>query len=216
VTLVSTIQRRTLVAGLFSLGGCTAIDDGVAPQPRSVSEMAFPVPDWLQPERGQHVETRGPDVERLSRIFGQVLSISKIPDRNPIRSVITSNELIAYAYIDGPLFVSKPVLELCENDGQVAAIAAQRYRASMDFVTAQVSPAFKLPLNRYLPGDLWLSQMKQADTFAIAVLAKIGYDPRDVAAIWQRIGMSDENGRAGFDMRLRAIEDQLRELGYAA
>jgi hypothetical protein len=213
---VNMIQRRTLLAGLLSLSACSSVDSPRPPAPRTLQDVEFSVPDWLQPEPGQRVVTRGADFERFSRAYDKVLAPMKLQPRKATRAVVIANELFAYSSVGEHFFISRPVLELCENDGQLLAILAQRYAASIRFNFPERSDAYKLPLNQHLAGDLWLDQMKLADTFALVILRDSGYDPRELTAIWQRIGMRDEGGQAGFAGRLRAIAEQLREMGYVA
>jgi hypothetical protein len=190
--------------------------DSPPPLPRSVYDLEFPVPDWLQPERGQRVMTRGADFDRFSRLYDLVLAPMKLRPRKATRAIVIANELFAYSSVGEHFFISKPVLDLCENDGQLLAIVAQRFGVSMDFDQVTANRAFKLPLNQHLPDDMWLRQMSMGDSFALVILRDSGYDPRDLAAIWQRIGMRDEDGKAGFAMRLELIGEQLRTMGYVA
>jgi hypothetical protein len=176
--------------------------------------MRFPLPDNLKPDPGQTLLTSGPEFERFARIFSRMLDVTKMRDNRGARGVLASNELIAYGYIDEHFFISKPVFELCENDGQLAAIIAQRFRASTDFNLDEMAPAYKLPLNKSLVTEPWLNAMRQGDRYAINVLAVMGYDPRDVAVIWQRIGMSESGGQASFATRLGYMASELQILGY--
>jgi hypothetical protein len=208
------IQRRSVVAGLVGLGACSAAGPVQPPAPRSVMEMRFPLPDELKPDAEQTLVTAGPEFDRFVRIFSRMLDVTKMRDNRGARGVLASNVLIAYGYIDEHFFISKPVFDLCENDGQLAAIIAQRFRASMGFNLAEMAPAYKLPLNKSLVTEPWLNAMRQGDRYAINVLAVMGYDPRDVAVIWQRIGMSESGGQAGFSARLGYMASELQTLGY--
>jgi hypothetical protein len=128
---------------------------------------------------------------------------------------ILLDDLPVAAIITGTGFlVSTGLILLCENDGQIAAVLAQRV-AFVELVSrAAVAVNLAEPLN-IPPASVVLAQANSdADIAAIGVMARAGFEPRDALQIWQRIGRIGGDSALPLAARLDAMAGALRKMGY--
>jgi hypothetical protein len=188
-----TPPRRALLA--LGLGAVLASCVQAPSRPR--------LPTWRQiVARGDLIQT-GADYERIKRIGQLVL---RQPERGPAWQyrLDPSDSQFSTAAAGNGIVVSKGVLKLCENDGQVAAILVLRAET---LKLSTHSRAFTSPKTAPEAEDI--------DAIVIRQLARAGYDPRDALVIAQRTPIGTEVEDVGAQsLRLASMMTALRKLGY--
>jgi hypothetical protein len=161
------------------------------------------LPTWRQiVARGDLIQT-GQDYERIKRIGQLVL---RPPERGPAwqYGLDPSDSQFSVAADGNGIVISKGMLRLCENDGQVAAIIALRaetLRAAAQDVA--------------LKGSNVQPEPEPIDIIVIRQLAKAGYDPRDALVIAERLANGLQgNAAESHGLRVMAMKAELRRLGY--
>jgi hypothetical protein len=102
------------------------------------------------------------------------------------------------------IVISKGVLRLCENDGQVAAIIALRAEA-LRAATQDVA----------LKGARVQPEPEPSDVIVMRQLARAGYDPRDALVIAERLAIGLQgNAAESHGLRTATMKAELRRLGY--
>jgi hypothetical protein len=139
----------------------------------------------------------------------------------PWRAQVIPSETLTVAYRESDIIgLSSALLHLCENDGQIAAVLV------FGMISARSRyGGFDLGMAPPLSGSEDLYNTKTSKTFGagyeaavdvktVHSLAGAGYDPRDVFAIWKKIGRYDANSAGTHTARLTAIKTELRKMGY--
>jgi hypothetical protein len=155
-------------------------------------------------------------VEAIKRVekAGQILIASTQSPVNWKFGAVSGLALIATFLADNGIMMSETLIERCENEGQIAAILAQRMALVMLPARSGVVHNFSQALD-LAPTTLGLAEVtSQADSAAILALARAGYDPRDALVIWQRIGRTNGDGTLPHATRLAAMGSDLRKMGY--
>ncbi len=101
------------------------------------------------------------------------------------------------------VLVSQNAIELCENDGQLAAILGY-------YMLALPTRGAGSPLTKTAPQ----ATERAAASGIIRALARVGYDPRDGLAIWQKMQQNRSDTRVATDMLLEIMGSELRMMGY--
>jgi hypothetical protein len=201
------LQRRdVLLAGLgfgLSVGLCACANQ--------------PVQQNVKASRGTmpsaEIDMGSAAAVRATRIARRVLTS---PNPNVAWSVGIKQgaQLFAAAVAEDSIILSQSLFDLCENDGQIAAILAHRVACYTPDATPALKTKLLAPLNSG-PFAAPISTMyAQADVSAIRALAKAGYDPRDGRAIWQRIGLASNSVDPSHELRLNSMTQELHKLGY--
>lgn len=200
-----TFQRRDILSGFSALTlvlgatGCAS------------TSATSALPNWQHLFSQGAMQVTGQEVARLKRIGDRVL---RSPQSGLARHYGVSLDARPMAFMttgDG-VVVSQGLLALCETDGNLAAIIAQRVALSFDGPNSDSRHSLALPLNEPISSLSELEVISRADTIALSSLARSGYDPRDLAEIWQRIGTTKPD--TNHATRILAIYAQLRSLGY--
>jgi hypothetical protein len=185
--------RRALLAI-----GLTALVTGCAQTPYRLK-----LPTWQDlVARGELIQT-GPEYERIKRI-GQL--VVRPPNNGPAWQFgfDPSDSQFSEVADGNGLVLSKGVLQLCENDGQVAAILALR-------AETQRSMAQDAQLKAYVVQP----EPEPIDVMVMRQLARAGYDPRDALVIAQRMAtVQEENETASQRHRFETMKAELRQMGY--
>jgi hypothetical protein len=178
--------------------GCAAFLAGCAQFPDPTTS-----PKWRDFVSSRNILVSGQDLERIQRIGRRVLSP---PSGGPQWQfgIDPSQSVISLAVPDNGLVLSKGLLDLCENDGQVAAILvlrAETMRSSSLYLAAT--------------GCTVLVEPDTIDVTVLRRLAHAGYDPRDALVITERLaiglqGLEAEEQAA----RVSAMKAHLRTMGY--
>jgi hypothetical protein len=161
------------------------------------------LPTWRQMvARGDLVQT-GQDYERIKRIGQLVL---RPPERGAAWQfgLDPSDRQFSVAADGNGLVLSKGMLQLCENDGQVAAILALRAEA-LRAVARDVA----------LKGSHVQPEPEPSDVIVMRQLARAGYDPRDALVIAERLAIGLQgNAAESHGLRTATMKAELRRLGY--
>jgi hypothetical protein len=161
------------------------------------------LPTWRQMvARGDLIQT-GQDYERIQRI-GQLVLMP--PVRGPAwqYGIDPRDSQFSVATEGNGIVVSKGMLQLCENDGQVAAILLLR----AETLRARVQDAL-------LKGSRVQPEAEPIDVIVINRLARAGYDPRDALVIAQRMPIGSENENVGAQsVRIALLITALQKMGY--
>jgi hypothetical protein len=180
----------------FLAWGLTAIVAGCAQAPDRLR-----LPYWREiVARGDLIQS-GPEYERIKRIGQLVL---RPLENGPAWQfgIDPSLSPISLAAIGNGLVVSKGALQLCENDGQVAAILALR------------AETLRLT-NQRRSSNSAKADPDALDAIVIRQLARAGYDPRDALVIAQRLVVGAQDGEAQVQsLRITTMNAELRKMGY--
>ena len=137
--------------------------------------------------------------------------------------VVNVREINAFALPGGPMYVNRGMIEAARNEGEVAGVMAHELsHVVLRHGTAQASKATKFQFGaiagaiagaiiggnlgtvisegtRFGLGTAFLrygrDYEKQADLLGAQVMARAGYDPKDMASMFQTI--EKQGGRAG-------------------
>lgn len=184
--------------GFLTLGLATVL---ASCAPNILSKVDLPT--WNNVRTGKDVLFSGPDYERVRKVGDRILT-------KPIRGpdwqygVSQNQSISSLAFFGNGITISKGLLTLCENDGQVGAILFQ---------------ASSRPMARELTMASWqqlqdASSAIDADVATIRTLARAGYDPRDALVIEQRITRLEGDMPETQAPRWIAMARELRKLGY--
>jgi hypothetical protein len=158
----------------------------------------------------------GEEVQALRRLerAGVRLFGSQQDDVKWEYGIVSGPSLIAMFTAENSFMASLPLLQLCENDGQIAALLVFR-DPSIRFSSQGVSAQDTLPPLNAAPTRPGTAELiTKTDVNAIRALARAGYDPRDAMVLWQRIGRVGGDGVLPHATRLAAMAAELHKLGY--
>jgi hypothetical protein len=144
----------------------------------------------------------GPDRERLQQV-GETILPSTTTGIKWQFQLMASDDLRAFRRPENSILLSKSLLALCENDGQLAAILAL---TSMDTVATGTNLG---GTTQNLP-TLGVDR----DVATIRALAKVGYDPRDALQIAKHRARTSVDDVVTQVPRWIIMETELRRLGY--
>ena len=129
--------------------------------------------------------------------------------------VVDVSDLNAFALPGGPMYINRGMLEAAKNEGEVAGVLAHEIsHVALRHGTAQAGKATPYQVgsilgqiggailggvlgqvislgSQVIPGTLFLKYCReyerQADTLGAQIMARSGYDPRDMASMFQTI-----------------------------
>jgi hypothetical protein len=157
----------------------------------------------------------------VRRLVAALPSELQYPEFHYFVQVIDVREVNARALPGGPIFVNRGVIESARSSGELAGVIAHELgHIALRHGTAQASRVTELTiaaLTRALvatleegcsagvvrsehepidgataPGRFAPEYERQADALGVRVMARAGYDPRDMAGLLQAIGRADE------------------------
>jgi hypothetical protein len=209
----SRIDRRYLLNGLILLCVGTGASGCTIPL-TSNADLS-----WSSLLKRDDFSTSGPAYDRVKRVGERVLVDNYDGAHTWQFGIMTSPDLIAYAVTGNILVVSQGVLDLCENDGQLAALLAHRAIALGILKSNARYAEVTLPLNDRRSSAAVDKFYSDADISAITNLALAGYDPRDGLIVWQHIfgfrgSMMSIASDSPSERRLAIMAKALRVLGY--
>jgi predicted Zn-dependent protease len=136
--------------------------------------------------------------------------------------VINARDINAFSLPGGPMFVNRGMIEAADNEGMMAGVMAHEMsHVALRHVTAQATETEKFQIGSILgqiagavvgggigqiiagtsqigfgAGALKYSRAyeKQADILGAQIMARAGYDPRDLAAMFQKIERQGGSG----------------------
>lgn len=151
---------------------------------------------------GGEILRSGPDYDRIKKVGETILRPNASGDKWQF-GIAPINSFGASISAENVIVLTKGLLSLCENDGQVGAILALT--------------AIKLPLAGATVGVALLKGPPPAidsDVATIRALAEAGYDPRDALQIARNVARSSVEAVALQAPRWTIMENELRRLGY--
>lgn len=222
VTAVATLRRHSRTAALIALlalAGCTgsgqSLQLGDAPG-QLVSEQEITQMSDQTWTRIKQEEKRAPEEvqQRIDRIAQRVVKAAGVADRTWDVVVFESDQVNAFALPGGHIGVYQGLIDLAENDAQLAAVIAHEvghvtHNHSQERVGA--TKAANLGINAVnaalQAGNVQFAnqiaavlgagakygvvlpygraQELEADEVGLMTMARAGYDPRQAIAFWQ-------------------------------
>jgi Zn-dependent protease with chaperone function len=162
--------------------------------------------------------------------------------------VVNVSDLNAFALPGGPMYINRGMIEAARNEGEVAGVLAHEVsHVALRHGTAQASKATPYQVgsilgqiagaiiggvagqaislgSQVIPGTLFLRYgrefERQSDLLGAQIMARAGYDPRDMANMFQTLQKKSGNGGPEWlsshpnpSNRFKAITDEASRLG---
>jgi Zn-dependent protease with chaperone function len=188
-------------------------------------------------------------IEQLGgRLVAQIPAEFRHPEFRYEFDVVNVSDLNAFALPGGPMYINRGMIEAARNEGEVAGVLAHEVsHVALRHGTAQASKATPYQVgsilgqiagaiiggvagqaislgSQVIPGTLFLrygrEYERQSDLLGAQIMARAGYDPRDMANMFQTIQKKSGNGGPEWlsshpnpSNRYKAISDEAVRLG---
>lgn len=214
-----------VLSGLAALGlsACASLDSTFAPPPEQVQAAALSA--WSGIKQQENLSTDPAYTTRMDRVATRIITAA---GGNPAEwevEVFASEQLNAFALPGGKIGFYTGILDLMENDDQIAAVMGHEV-AHVNFQHASKRAGRAAQTNAWLTGaqvalgsanvgnsNMWMqalglgaqvgnslpfsrSHESEADRVGLRYMARAGYNPDEAVRFWQRMSEAKGAGAA--------------------
>jgi len=215
--------RKCVALGLAGvLAACASLDSAFAPPPEQVQQAALAA--WSGIKQQEQVTTNPAYTNRMQRVATRVINAA---GGNPAEwevEVFQSDQLNAFALPGGKIGFYTGILDIMENDDQIAAVmghevahvtyehAAKRAGRAAQTSAWLTGAQLALGAGNIGNADLWMQALGlgaqvgnalpfsrehelEADRIGLRYMARAGFDPEEAIRFWEK--MEEEKGAGG-------------------
>ena len=218
---ISSCLGIALGAGVLALVGCASLDQSFAPPPEQVQAAALSA--WSGIKQKEQVTTNPVYTERMNRVAPRIIAAA---GGNPAEwevEVFQSDQLNAFALPGGKIGFYTGILDLMENDDQIAAVMGHEVaHVNYEHASKRAGRAAQTQFGLGLAGsalsgspnaNLWMSALglttqvgnalpfsrsheSEADKVGLRYMVRAGYNPDEAVAFWTRMAQAKGDGQA--------------------
>lgn len=213
------LLKAVVAFGLVGATGCASLDSAFAPSEAQLSAGALSA--WSGLKQEQQVSTNPQYTSRMNRVAPKIIQAA---GGNPSEwevLVFESEQLNAFALPTGKIGFYTGILDLMENDDQIAAVMGHEVahveldhslkRAGRSNQLAVLGGAVSVAAGQTANPNTWMSiygiganvgsalpfsrsHESEADAVGLRYMAAAGYDPVEAVRFWERMSASNEGG----------------------
>jgi len=205
----------------LGLSACASLDSAFAPPPQQVQAAALSA--WNGIKQQESLTTDPKYLDRMKRVAPRIISAA---GGNPAEwevEVFASDQLNAFALPGGKIGFYTGILDLMENDDQIAAVmghevahvnfqhASKRAGRAAQTQFGLGAAQTALGVGNVANAGLWMqafglgvqvgnalpfsrSHESEADRVGLRYMARAGYDPEEAVRFWQKMSESKGDG----------------------
>jgi len=225
---ISGIKRRSGIAiavvvgtAMVGLAGCASLDQTFAPPPAQVQAAALSA--WSGIKQQEQVTNNPVYTDRMNRVAPRIIAAA---GGNPAEwevEVFQSDQLNAFALPGGKIGFYTGILDLMENDDQIAAVMGHEVaHVNYEHASKRAGRAAQTQFGLGLAGsalsgsanaNLWMSALglgaqvgnalpfsrsheSEADKVGLRYMVRAGYNPEAAVNFWQKMSEAKGEGSA--------------------
>ena len=217
------LLKSIAVLALVGATGCASLDSAFAPSEQQLSAGALSA--WSGLKKEQQVSTNPKYTSRMNRVAPKIIQAA---GGNPSEwevLVFESEQLNAFALPTGKIGFYTGILDLMENDDQIAAVMGHEVahvdldhslkRAGRSNQLAVLGGAVSAAAGQTANPNTWMaiygvganvgnalpfsrSHESEADSVGLRYMAAAGYDPIEAVRFWEKMSASNEGAPPEF------------------
>ena len=226
-TLIVFLKKRlispVLAASAFCLGvaGCASLDQTFAPPPAQVQAAALSA--WAGIKQKEQLTNNPAYVDRMNRVAPRIIAASGGDPSQWEVQVFQSDQLNAFALPGGKIGFYTGILDLMENDDQIAAVMGHEVaHVNYEHASKRAGRAAQTQFGLGLAGtalgnsanaNLWMTALglgaqvgnalpfsrsheSEADKVGLRYMVRAGYNPDEAVRFWEKMSAAKGSGSA--------------------
>lgn len=231
------VGRAIIGSGALAIAACASLDAAFAPSPEQLQAGALSA--WAGLKQAEPISTNPAYISRMERVAPKII---RAAGGNPSEwevQVFQSDQLNAFALPGGKIGFYTGILDLMENDDQIAAVMGHEVahvllehsaqRAGRSNQLAVLGGAVSVAAGQTANPQAWMqiyglgaqvgsalpfsrSHETEADKKGLRYMVAAGYNPNEAVRFWERMGAQNNGAPPEFLSTHPASDTRINDL----